>query len=203
MGMDLTVLLEPKLDLARLSEVLDGMGHEGRVHTIRGWDGVKQAKIWEGAAGFKPIALEHFVPSSVGPLVEVIHELTNTVPIFTHSQKRFCRAAKVGEDEAKDVPAFLAGYNHQSMAAFTGPGYFVAVKSDVEGEVLFDYTRLPTSKPDSWPQIRPNKGLLAGAVYGGMIDIMRAVSSHVCIGRAKRGGKLANMYFTLCRKDPG
>ena len=35
--MDLTVLLEPALQLDRLSEVLDGMGHEGRLHTIYGW----------------------------------------------------------------------------------------------------------------------------------------------------------------------
>jgi hypothetical protein len=46
-------------------------------------------------------------------------------------------------------------------------------------------------------------GLLGGVVYGGMIDIVRYVSKHVSIGRAKRGGKLADMYFTLCRRDPG
>jgi hypothetical protein len=193
--MDLSVLVEPKLDFARLSEVLDGMGHEGRVHTIRTWNGAKQARIWEGAAGLKPIGLEHFVPASVGPLVEVVHELTNTLPLFTHSQKRFCRPKG---DEAKDI---VWGYNHQTMSPFTGPGYFVAVKGETEGEVLFDYTRLPTSKPEGWPEIRENKGLIPGIVYGGMIDIVRGVSSHVSIGRAKRGGKLADMYFTLCRKD--
>jgi hypothetical protein len=194
---DLTVLIEPKLDLARLSEVLDGMGHEGRVHTIRGWGKHKQEKLWEAAAGFKPMGLDHFVPASVGPLVEVVHELTNTLPLFTHSQKRFCRPK---EDEPQDL---IWGYNHQAWSALTGPGYFVARKAQVEGEVDFDYTMLPTSKPESWPEIKPNSGLLGGVVYGGMIDIVRAISSHVCIGRAKRGGKLSDMYFTLCRKDPG
>lgn len=33
--MDVTILLEPKINLERLTEVLDGLGHEGRVHTIR------------------------------------------------------------------------------------------------------------------------------------------------------------------------
>ena len=42
--MDLTVLLEPKIDLPRLAEILDGMGHEGRLHTVRGWGLARQAE---------------------------------------------------------------------------------------------------------------------------------------------------------------
>lgn len=197
--MDLTVLIEPKVNLERLAEVLDGMGHEGRVHTIRGWTKHKQAALWEAAAGVRPIGFDHFVPASVGPLVEVIHDLTNTLPLFTHSQKRFCKPA---EGSAASEP-MLWGYNHQAMSAFTGPGYFIVRKAEKETDILFDYTKLPTEKPESWPKIVPNEGLLGGAVYGGMIDIVRAISTHVCIGRAERGGKLSDMYFTLCRRDPG
>ena len=201
--MDLTVLIEPRLDLVRLSQVLDEMGHEGRAHTLRTWGKKQQAALFEGAAGFRKIGLDQFVPPGTAPLVEVIHELHNSLPLFVNSQKRFCKAAPEGGSEP---PGLLWGYNHQPWVAFTGPGYFVAAKSEVEGEVLFDYTRLPTSKPEGWPAIQPNSvrgGLLGGVTYGGMIDIVRALSTHVCIGRAKRGGKLAGMYFTLCRKDPG
>src|SRR5690242_7823843 len=47
--MDVTVLLEPAIDLPRLAEVLDGLGHEGRVHTVRGWGRKTQAALFEAA----------------------------------------------------------------------------------------------------------------------------------------------------------
>ena len=87
--MDLTVLLEPKLDLERLAKALDGLGHEGRLHCVRGWGKARQAEIFEGAKGFRPLTLEHFVPPSVGDLTEVIHDGRNTLPAFNNFQKRF------------------------------------------------------------------------------------------------------------------
>jgi hypothetical protein len=35
-----------------------------------------------------------------------------------------------------------------------------------------------------------------------MIDVMRGVSTHVSIGRARRGGKMSDNWFVLCREDP-
>jgi hypothetical protein len=192
--MDVSVLLEPTVDLPRLAEVLDGLGHEGRVHAMRGWDLKLQAAICAAAKG-QPIDPDMLVPSSVGPLVEVIHDLHNTLPLFANSEKRFCRLPP-GEGFE------MAGYNHQKMSAFTGPGYFVVSKGEGEheGELAIDYTKLPKSKPASWPAIKPNDGGIGALVYGGLVDYLRKVSAHVSIGRAYKG-KAMNNYFTLVRKD--
>ena len=50
--MDLTVFLEPKLDLERLAAALDGLGHEGRVHCIRHWGRKRQEEIFEAVEVF-------------------------------------------------------------------------------------------------------------------------------------------------------
>jgi len=201
--MDVSVLLEPTIDLSRLAEVLDGLGHEGRVHATRTWTKKRQAAIYEAAKG-QSIDMAFLVPASIGPLVEVIHDLHNTLPLFNDSQKRFCRLPP--DDVARDGFE-VAGYNHASTNPFTGPGYFVVRSvnasdgADHEGELAIDYTKLPKSKPAGWPEIRDNNGGIGGLVYGGMTDYMRKVSSHVSIGRAYKGGKAMGAWFTLVRKD--
>ncbi|MBX3188733.1 MAG: hypothetical protein KF819_17075 [Labilithrix sp.] len=193
--MDVSVLLEPKIDLPRLTEVLDGLGHEGRVHASRTWGKKEQAAIYEAAKGYRPMGLDFLVPASVGKLVEVIHDLHNTLPVFTDSQKRFCRLPEGEEFE-------VGGYNHQKMSGFTGPGYFVVApgEGEYEGEIAIDYRKVPKSKPEGWPEIRDNTSGLGALVYGGMVDRMRAISTHVSIGRAFKG-KAMNEYFTLVRRD--
>jgi hypothetical protein len=195
--MDLSVLLDP-LDLPRLATVLDELGHLGRVDTIHGWDRDTMARLYEAAQGFRKVTLDDYVPPSAAPLAEVIHHGKNSLPAFTHFQKRFC---KPPEDKAHvDGKAVLFGYNHQAMTPFTGPGYYV---SYVEGdEVFIDYTKIPPAKPDTWPPIAPNEARLGRFVYAGMIDIMRGISSHVSIGRAKKKGEMMDAWFVLCRQDP-
>ncbi len=195
-GMDVSVLLEPKIDLDRLAEVLDGLGHEGRVHTTRTWHKKQQAAIFEAAKG-RAIDLDFLVPPSIGELVEVIHEGVNTLPTFSHFQKRFTRLP--AEDEQK-----IGGYNHQPpWMAFSGPGYFVCKsgEGEHEGEVVVDYTHYPKHKPDAWPEIRKNEGVIPGMVFGGMTDYLRRISNNVSIGRAWKHGKALDQYFTLVRKD--
>jgi hypothetical protein len=194
---NLNVLLEPKLDFPRLAEVLDTLGHLGRVDTIRGWSKPTQAKLFEAAQGVKKLTLDDFVPPSIPPLVEVIHHGKNTLGVFTHFQKRFVKP--------KDPEAYkdqLWGYNHQDLSFASGPGYFVTVPGEVEGQVDIDYRKIPPEKPDSWPPIQPNRGLIPGLVYGGMVDVMRGISSHVTIGRAKKKGQWIDAWFVLCREDP-
>jgi hypothetical protein len=193
--MDLSVLLEPTINRDRLAEVLDGLGHEGRVHAIRGWGRKRQEAIFDAVKGFRPVDLDFLVPPSIGVAVEVIHEGQNTLPMFSHFQKRFCKMTE-GATE-------LAGWNHQSMEAFTGPGYFLASKGtgEHEGEIVFDYTKVPSTKPDAWPEIRKNEGGIAGLVNGGMIDYLRGISAHVSIGVAYKDGKHRGQWFTLVRKD--
>ena len=196
--MDVSVLLEPTIDLSRLAEVLDGLGHEGRVHTTRTWNKKRQAAIYEAASG-RFIDMDFLVPPSMGPLVEVIHDLHNTLPLFSDSQKRFCRLPQ-GEE------FLIAGYNHASTNPLTGPGYFVVREPDAsdtghQGEIAIDYRKLPKSKPAGWPEIRDNSGGIGAIVYGNMVDYMRKVSTHVSIGRATKGGKEMDAWFTLVRKD--
>jgi hypothetical protein len=188
-------LYEDDVDLERLREVLDGLGHIGRVATIRTWGRGIQSKLYEAAKGFMPVTLETFVPSGTEPLVEVIHHGMNSLPAFTHFQKRFCLAKEGSE---------LWGYNHndEPVNSTVGPGYFVVHSAPDEGEIDIDYTRLPPAKPDSWPNIIPNEARLGRFVYSGLVDRMRGISSHVSIGRGYRKGDIMDAWFVLCREDP-
>ena len=192
--MDVSVLFEPTIDLKRLTEVLDGLGHEGRVHAIRSWTPRRQAELFEVAKNHQPLELDFLVPASVRPLAPVIHDGHNSLPAFARFQKRFTRL----EGEASP----MGGYNHQTLEWLTGPGYFVVSKGEGEhdGELVIDYTRLPMHKPPSWPAIRSNDGGLASLVYGGMLDYVRGISAHVSIGRAYKG-KAMDAWFTLVRRD--
>ena len=102
--MDLTVLLEPSINLARLEHVLNDLGHSGRLATVRGWEPKTLTKLYEAAKGHHPLTLEHFVPASIGPLTEVIHHGKNSLPLFSHFQKRFTRP-----DAKEDAPKELWG----------------------------------------------------------------------------------------------
>jgi hypothetical protein len=192
--MDVSVLLDPNLDLERLAEVLDGLGHEGRVHTTRTWTKKRQAAIFEACQG-RTLDLDYLVPPSVGPLVEVIHQGKNSLGAFSIFQKRFTRLPEGAGEEAA-----VAGCNYQTFMRLTGPGYFVCRAQD--GEIAIDYTKLPKHKPASWPEIRDNEGGLGRVVYGGMVDYLRRVSNNVSIGRAWKHGKQMDAWFVLVRKDP-
>ena len=200
--MELRNLISPNLDVPRLSKVLDELGHPGRLWSVHHWTRGDMATLWEGTSGGHPITLNDFVPASVEPLIEVIHHGKNSLPTHNFFQKRFC---KPKDPEAKEM---LVGYNYQSWAAVTGPGYFVAHPSADAGEgssagaVEIDYTMIPNEKPEAWPRIQPNSARLGRFVYDGMVDVMRRVSSHVSIGRARKKHGWMDAWFVLVREDP-
>jgi hypothetical protein len=70
--------------------------------------------------------------------------------------------------------------------------------------VDIDYTMAPQpqDKPDTWPEIVPNSERLGRFVYEGMVDVMRGISSHVSIGRARRKEAWMDAWFLLVREDP-
>jgi hypothetical protein len=194
--MDLRNLIDDShFDLARLSKDLDEIGHFARVWSVRQWTRADMARLWEAAKGFRSIRLNDLVPSSVPPLVEVIHDGKNSQPAFKIFQKRFCRPADPALGES------LVGYNHQSFSFFTGPGYYVARPSAEVGEVNIDYRLLPKEKPEDWPPILRNDARLGRFTYYGIVDVMRGLSSHVCIGRLKKRTWL-DAWFVLVREDP-
>lgn len=192
--MDLGVFIRPKVDFPALQRVLGDVGTPARVRAIRSWGPHELAILFEASQGQMPLTLEHFVPNGNDPGIEVIHHGHNSMPAFTRFQKRFARP-----QGATDV---LVGYNEQPWRWFTGPGYFCARAHDVAGEVALDYTMVPSGKADGWPGIVPNERGFGRLVYANMIDIMRAISPHVSIGRAQRNGKWMDNWFALCREEP-
>jgi hypothetical protein len=205
--MDLTVLFEPKIDLAHIAGILDGLGHAGRLDTIRAWGKAELTAVFDAAQGFSAIDLDHFVPKSVGPLTEVIHHGKTSLAVFTHFEHHFCRPGSDTE------PSVLWGYNHHDLQMWTGPGYFVAHAAETAGEVLLDYTQTPKNlgpalgvaptEPGGWPPVMSNAARLGRFVFEGTIDTVRGVSKHVSIGRARRGKNWMDAWFVLCREDAG
>jgi hypothetical protein len=185
--------LDPKLICA----LLDGCTHAERVEATRALGRGEQRRLYEGVERFMPLGLADLVAPAVRDLVEVRHHGKNTLPLFTHFEKRFCRPE--GEDPAK--PNALWGYNFQALAPLTGPGYFVARPDPERPEVWVDYNRVPPGHPAGWPEVRPNDRGLSRFVYGYMIDTLRRVSEHVTIGSAARKGRDVGSWFVLVRED--
>jgi hypothetical protein len=142
------------------------------------------------------LRLADLVAPARAPLETVRHFGRNTLPAFTRFEKRFCRPP--GQDPA--APAELWGFNFQTLAPLTGPGYFVARADAPGGVVLVDYTRVPASAPPGWPAPRRNEVGLSRFVYGFMVDRLRRVSEHVTIGSAARHGRDLGSWFLLCRE---
>jgi hypothetical protein len=182
-------------DRTAIAAFLDGLTHAGRVEAIRGVGGARlQRRLWEAAKDAPRVTLADLVPSDAPPLRQVVFHGKNSLPAFTVFEKRFCRppaGARAGDA--------LWGYNHQSLAWLTGPGYFV-VHDDPRGAAI-DYREVPPSHPDDWPPVRPNDQGLSRFVYRDMVDYLRRVSAHVFIGSAHRGGKELGNYFILCRES--
>lgn len=182
----------PVLDLTALAGWLDALPDDRRVAEARSLSSGEQARLFAAAEGFRSLGLEHFVPRDAPPLREVVHHGRNSLPAFRLFEKRFCRTTR--NDDA------LCGYNEQTFRPLTGPGYFVAREIE-RGEVLIDYTELPSEKPPEWPEILPNSARLSRFIYRGTRDVMRGVSRHVTIGRASRGGRPMDNWFVLCRAE--
>jgi len=189
---DLSDLIASRAPRAALRAHLDELLHEDRLQQVRALAPPAVRALYEHVQG-QPAALAHFVPECVGQGCPVRHLGVNSLPFFRRFEKRFMRAA--------DGSPQLWGYNHQAMQRWTGPGYFVVASPAAGEETAIDYHHVPSSAPGAgWPAVRENRGLLAGAVYGQMIDRMRCVSEHVSVGRAFKRGKAMGAYFALVRE---
>ena len=102
----------------RIAELLNGLSHEDRVAAVRSLVRGQQRRLYEAVNGFRPLQLADLVPPAVEDFTPVRHYGKNTLPAFTHFEKRFCRPR--GADHEK--PGELYGFNFQSMAPLTGPG---------------------------------------------------------------------------------
>ena len=196
----LEIIADETLDLAALGKLFEEARPNERVRIVEAIDARGQARLWQATEG-RRVTIEEMVPRDLGPLVPVIFHGKNSLPAFTRFQKRFCRPSQaVQADE-------LWGYNYQParwLAPLTGPGYFIAADSrDPLGGVAVDYRRIPTARPEGWPEPVHNQRRLSRFIYDGLVDYLRPVSPHLLIGRATRGEKPLPNYFLLCREDPG
>jgi hypothetical protein len=189
------LLAKPDPDILAIERLLDSLEPQSRLEEVTALDGRAQARLFEAAAGHRSIGIDSLVPKDHPPLLEVVHEGKNSLPVFTRFAKVMCRPSTGDE-------AVLWGYNRnpKTVEVGVGPGYFVAYDHN-DGEVLIDYLQVPPDKPAHWPKIISNKKRLSRFVYNGTQDVLRGVSEHVTIGRATRDGKDMPNYFVLCRMD--
>jgi len=179
-----------------VTALLDGLSHGDRVAAIRSANRDQQRRLYAAVEGYLPLRLADLVSSDCPDFSTVRHFGKNTLPLFSHFEKRFARAP----GQSPDAPEELFGFNFQTMQPVTGPGYFVAVEDPERAEILVDYRRLPTGHPPGWPEIKSNERGLSRFVYGFMVDTLRRVSEHVSIGSAARKGKDMGSWFVLCRE---
>ncbi|MBW2495132.1 MAG: SseB family protein [Deltaproteobacteria bacterium] len=181
----------------RIRRFLDERSHEARVAAIRSLSGSELHDLYVAVDGFKPVTLEDLVPPAVEDFATVRHHGKNSLPVFTHFEKRLCRPPCTDSEPATE----LYGYNFQSLASITGPGYFIARESADRPEVMIDYHSLPPEHPQGWPPLRSNDRGLSRLVFGFLFDTLRGVSDHVTIGSASRKGRDLGSWFALCRED--
>jgi hypothetical protein len=191
------LLCEPGASSSEIARFFDGLAHADRVSAIRSLGRAQQSALWDKSEGFAEVGLIDLVPPETPVDGTVRHYGKNTLPFFSHFEKRFARQTGVDADDPRE----LIGFNFQTMAPLTGPGYFVAVPSEKAGEVLVDYRRVPKAHPPGWPDVKSNERGLSRLVYGFMVDTLRRVSEHVTIGSAARNGKDLGSWFILCRES--
>jgi hypothetical protein len=188
-------LQNSNFSLKKVAEIIESSGPEERIELIRTIKKKGQHLLWDAADG-NPVDLEHLVPATAGSGVEVIHSGKNSLPMFTHFEKRFCRT----EDGQ-----FLYGYNEGALRWLIGPGCFVAEHFDDFETIGVNYYKVPpkdAALPEDWPSVRPNEKGISNFVYAKMVDYLRKVSDHVAIGRAWKKGKQTSNFFILVRNDP-
>jgi hypothetical protein len=180
------------IDPAAIADLLDRLSAAERREAITALAGPRlQARLYQSVAAAAPVRLGDLVPADAPPLREVIFHGKNSLPAFTLFQKRFCRSSTSGDE--------LWGYNHQSLAWLTGPGYFVVHEEGARGAAI-DYRAVPPDHPRTWPEVRPNDQGFSRFVYRDMVDYLRRVARDVFIGSAHRDGRELGNYFVLARE---
>jgi hypothetical protein len=180
-------------DIESFANLLDGVGHDERVRITQAMKKNDQKAMWELSKGYRSISLNDIV-AVPKPLLEVRHVGKNTLPVFSHFEKRFCRPSVQGSREE------LIGYNWGVTKPLVGPGYFVAYYNGATDEVDVDYRLIPKEKPQDWPEIESNDAGIGKLVFGNMVDSLRRISEHVTIGSAAKNGKPMGNWFILCRE---
>jgi len=189
----LDILLKGTFDIVMVGSYLNALPSAARVAQVRALTRPAQAALYEAAKGARKLTLEQLVPTAVPDMTDVVHQGKNSLRAFNQFARVFCRPKR----DAKQ----LWGYNRAGKLVIkvVGPGYCTAYEGPGD-EVIVDYARLPEGKPESWPEIIPNQARLGRFVYANSIDALRAVSSHVTVGRSIRNNQVMDNWFVLCRE---
>jgi len=183
--------LEARAPAKEIEAFLDGLSPAARVEEVLRVTGAGVKRLYDAVADAPTLTLEELIPGSAPSGATVIYEGRNSLPLFSRFQKRVARVSG----------SVVVGYNHQTMAVVTGPGYFIVKPASGEGphgkELLFDYTEAPPATPEGWPRYSPNDRGLAKAVYGNMKDYVRRVARGVVVGKAYKLGVDQKAYFSL------
>lgn len=188
-----SLLAQDPLDLDAVAQHLDALSSDERISQVRAIPGKLQAKLFAAARGYKALTFEDYVPGGHPDRTFVRHYGKNSLPAFSHFEKRFARPEAGG--------SVLWGFNYSPMMGIVGPGHFVMRTGPDEGELHVDYYSIPDEQLDEAPPLKHNDQGLSTLVYGHMIDVLRGVSAHVSIGRAIKKGRETGNYFLLCRED--
>jgi hypothetical protein len=186
-----------------IAAYLDHLAPGERLAETRSLSRRDQRRLYQRAAGARPLTLDDLVGSDVAPRTEVIHNGRNSLPLpasLRLFQKRFSKPEK-GEGR-------LFGYNETPpLVRLLGPGCFVALPTfgksawEARGGVVVDYYQVPDGPvPAGWPKVIPNSQGLQYFVYNKTRDYLRRVSSHVTVGAAYKGETALDHYFMLCRE---
>lgn len=193
-GSSLRELLRQGASRSAIADFLNGLGAAERLEQALSPTGREVGQLYAAVAGGRTTLVTDFVPSNVPEDTTIIFEGRNSLPVASRFQKRFARIS-TGQ---------VVGYNHQTFAFATGPGFFVMAEAsddaDVKGEAYFDYTQKPDAVPTGWPAYKPNDAGLSNLVYRGMKDYMRVVADNVFVGEAYKGGKSEKQFFILARR---
>jgi hypothetical protein len=192
------LIADPDAGVTDIAALLDAMQPDARTALLRTLGRAQQRALY-AKADPASMDLGHLV-GRAGPLVEVIHDGWNTLPVpppIRRFQKRFCRPADPSAE-------YLFGYNEGPTRRLLGPGYFVARpgrRDPVEGGVVVDYHRVPgAAVPSGWPPVVANSHGLQRFVYQHARDHLRRVSAEVCVGAAYKRDQPLDHYFILCRR---
>ena len=116
---------------------------------MRGLGRPQLQALFARVEGFAELDIDALVPRGTPDYTPVRHFGQNSLPAFTHFEKRFYRMADA---------AAVGGANFQTFAPLTGPGYFVVkpAEGEREGEMAIDYNHIPKLKAGGWPAITDN-----------------------------------------------
>ena len=94
------------IELERIRRLLDELNHPARVAAIRSLGSRELRSLYTGFDGFKPVTLEDLVPSTVEDFATVRHHGKNSLPVFTHFEKRLCRPSGANREAAVELYGF-------------------------------------------------------------------------------------------------